>query len=130
MIPPILEDPRGQEADFLAYQAERLERRGDLTGARELYRRAAPLDEAVAREVPFTMPRWRIILAKSAVCRWARAGDLQRAVSLADEFLSDPTPRCDEHPGLEKLAEEYRARLARDASNPLSSALDAPHPPR
>lgn len=53
----MFDDPRSQEADDLALQAELLERRGEHAGARELYRRAAALEEALARETPVVHAR-------------------------------------------------------------------------
>ena len=63
----MFDDPRSHEADDLALQAELLERRGEQAGARELYRRAAALEEALAREAPVSSPRVRGVLAISAV---------------------------------------------------------------
>ena len=45
----MFDDPRSHEADDLALQAELLERDGDQAGARELYRRAAALEESRGR---------------------------------------------------------------------------------
>ncbi|MBA3549236.1 MAG: hypothetical protein H0T76_22415 [Nannocystis sp.] len=47
----MFDDPRSHEADDLAVQAELLERRGEQAGARELYRRAAALEEALAPSI-------------------------------------------------------------------------------
>ena len=80
----MFDDPRSHEADDLALQAELLERRGEHAGARELYRRAAALEEALARETPVSSPRQRGVLAISAVSLWGAAGALERAFSLAE----------------------------------------------
>ena len=77
-------DPRSHEADDLALEAELLGRRGEHAGARELYRRAAALEEALARETPVSSPRQRGVLAISAVSLWGAAGALERAFSLAE----------------------------------------------
>ncbi|MBK9752037.1 MAG: hypothetical protein IPO88_00785 [Nannocystis sp.] len=107
-------DPRSHEADDLALEAELLGRRGEHVGARELYRRAAALEEALARETPVSSPRQRGVLAISAVSLWGAAGALERAISLADEFLTDHALPASERTSLAKLAEELRTRAAQE----------------
>ncbi len=119
----MFDDPRSHEADDLALQAELLERRGEQTGARELYRRAAALEEALAREAPVSSPRVRGVLAISAVSLWSAAGTLPRAISLADEFLSDHALPASEGASLAKLAEELRARAAQEHHHALLAEL-------
>ncbi len=43
----MFDDPRSHEADDLSLQAELLERKGEHADARELYLRAAALEEAL-----------------------------------------------------------------------------------
>ncbi len=81
----MFDDTRSHKAD-LALQAELLERRGEHAGARELYRRAATLEEALARETSVSSPRVRGMLAIGAVSLWSAAEALPTAISLADEF--------------------------------------------
>lgn len=113
----MFDDPRSHEADDLALQAELLERSGEHAGARELYRRAAALEEALARETPVSSPRVRGVLAISAVSLWSAAGALPRAISLADEFLTDHTVPASEQDSLARLAEEIRARATQQHRN-------------
>lgn len=110
----MFDDPRSHEADELALQAESLERRGEYAGARELYRRAAALEEALARETPVSLPRVRGVLAISAVSLWSAAGALPKAISLADEFLSGHALSASERTSLAKLAEELRTRAMQE----------------
>lgn len=107
-------DPRSHEADDLALQAELLERRGEHAGARELYRRAATLDEALAHETPVSSLRLRGVLAISAVSLWSAAGALPKAISLADDFLTGHALPASERTSLAKLAEELRTRAAQE----------------
>lgn len=58
----MFDDPRSHEADDLSLQAELLERKGNHADARELYLRAAALEEALAREAPIAAPRVRGVL--------------------------------------------------------------------
>jgi hypothetical protein len=51
----MFDDPRSHEADDLSLQAELLERKGEHADARELYLRAAALEEALAREAPIAV---------------------------------------------------------------------------
>lgn len=119
----MFDDPRSQQADDLSLQAELLERRGEHAGARELYGRAAALEEALARETPVASPRVRGVLAISAVSLWSAAGALPRAISLADEFLADPSLPATERANLGRLAEELRARAAQEHHNALLAEL-------
>ena len=119
----MFDDPRSQEADALSLQAELLERRGELAAARELYGRAAGLEEALARETPGESPRVRGVLAISAVSLWAAAGALARAIGLADEFLADAGLTASAWAELGKLAEELRARAAREHHNAVLATL-------
>jgi len=117
----MFDDPRSHEADDLALQAELLARRGEHAGARECYRRAATLEEALARETPVSSPRVRGVLAISAVSLWSAAGALAKAISLADEFLTGHVLLAGERTSLAKLAEGLRTRAAQEhhlASSP------------
>ena len=110
----MFDDPRSHEADDLALQAELLERRGEHAGARELYRRAAALEEALAHETPVSSPRLRGVLVISAVSLWSAAGALPTAINLADEFLTGHVLSASERTSLAKLAEELRTRAAHE----------------
>ena len=110
----MFDDTRSHEADDLALQAELLARRGEHAGARELYRRAAALEEALARETAVSSPRVRGVLAISAVSLWSAAGALPKAISLADEFLTGHALSVSERTRLAKLAEELRTRAAQE----------------
>ena len=114
----MFDDPRSHEADDLALQAELLERRGEHAGARGLYRRAAALEENLARETPASSPRERGVLAISAISLWDAAGALPQAISLANEFLTDHALSANERAGLAKLAEELRTRAAQEHASP------------
>jgi hypothetical protein len=87
----MFDDPRSREADELSLAAERLERTGDLNGARPLFARAATLEQALARETPTSSPRVRGVLAISAVSLWHAAGAHGHAADLTAEFMADPT---------------------------------------
>lgn len=119
----MFDDSRSHEADDLSLQAELLERRGEHVDARELYRRAAVLEEALARETPTASPRVRGVLAISAVSLWSAAGALPRAIGLADEFLGEPTLPTSERQSLAKLAEDLRARAAQEHHHALLAEL-------
>ena len=119
----MFEDPRSHEADDLALQAELLERRGAHADARALYRRAAGLEEALAREAPVASPRVRGVLVISAVSLWSAAGALPRAIGLADEFLADPALPASERGSLVKLTEELRIRAAQQHHHALLAEL-------
>lgn len=110
----MFDDPRSHQADDLVLQAELLERRGEHAGASELYRRAAALDEALARETPVSSPRVRGVLAISAVSLWSAAGALPKAISLADEFLTGHTLSASERTSLARLAEALSACSAQE----------------
>ena len=119
----MFDDPRSHEADDLSLQAELLERRGEHADARELYRRAAVLEEALARETPTASPRVRGVLAISAVSLWSAAGALPRAIGLADEFLGAPELPTGERESLAKLAQDLRARAAQEHHHALLAEL-------
>ena len=113
----MFDDPRSHEADDLALQAELLERRGEHAGAGELYRWAAALEEALAREAPASSPRQLGVLAISAVSLWGAAGALEQAIRLADEFLTHHALPANDRTSLAKLAEELRTRAAQAYSH-------------
>lgn len=119
----MFEDPRSHEADDLALQAELHERRGAHADARALYRRAAALEEALAREAPLASSRVRGVLVISAVSLWSAAGALPRAIGLADEFLADPVLPASERGSLAKLTEELRVRAAQQHHRALLAEL-------
>lgn len=123
MSPDMFDDPRSHEADDLSLRAELLERRGEHADARELYGRAAALEEALARETPIGSPRIRGVLVVSAVSLWSAAGVLPHAIGLAEEFLSEPTLPASERDGLVKLAEDLRARAAQEHHYALLAEL-------
>jgi hypothetical protein len=112
----VFDDPRSREADDLSLQAELLERRGELSAARELYGRAADLEEALARETPSNMPQTKGALAISAVSLWVAADAFSRALKLAEEFLADDELAAVSRTELGKIAEKLRPR--RSTSTP------------
>lgn len=105
-----LDDPRGQEVDDLAFEAERLERRGGLEAARALYAKAAAVEEALARATAPDAPRVRGLLAVNAVSLWMRAAAHEQAEALADEFIHDPAVPAPARAELVALVEEVRER--------------------
>ena len=119
----LFDDPRSHEADDLSLQAELRERMGEQDSARELYGRAAALEEALAREAPVSSPRIRGVLALSAASLWSAAGALPRAIGLADEFLGEPTLPISERENLAKLSEELRTRAAQEHHHALLAEL-------
>lgn len=106
----MFDDPRSHEADDLSLQAELLARRGEHAEAREFYRRAAVLAEALMREMSSAAPRVRGVLAISAVSLWSAAGALPRSIGLADEFLGEVTLQAGGRDSLAKLAADLRKR--------------------
>jgi len=109
----VLEDPRLIESDAAAFDAERLEREGDLPAARALYATASARTASVALELT-SLPKTRSILAVSAVCLAARAGRYDRAVDLAERFLAEPGALSrDGIAELQDLLANYRTTLLR-----------------
>lgn len=108
-----LEDPRIKQAEALYFQAELLERRGDLTDARDLYAKAAALYATVALMVPSDLPRTRGLWAVAAVSVAARAGRFHFAIELAERFLAEPgSLTAGSHHELQTLLERYRLTCA------------------
>jgi hypothetical protein len=90
----VFDDPRSRESEELAFRAEVLERRGnqdlrDLAEARQLFARAAALEEAVVADIPSSSPRVKRVLAISAVALWLRANEHCRASDLAVRYIAD-----------------------------------------
>jgi hypothetical protein len=73
-------DPRVEAAELNAFEAGRAESRGDLTEARELYRKAAKGFAAVGLEVPVSYTNTRRDLAVAAATSLSRANNLGSAV--------------------------------------------------
>ena len=89
----MFDDPRSHEADDLALQAELLERRGEHAGARELYRRAAALEEALAHETPVSSPRLRATRSWGPGISQIFVGAMRAATSCSDGSSSIRLPR-------------------------------------
>ncbi len=85
-----LQDPRGQESESLAFEAERAWKAGEQARALGLFARAAELEYQVAREVPGDQARVRGVLAISAVALWVDARRYDDAARAACEFLAQP----------------------------------------
>ncbi len=86
----VFDDPRWRQSEEQAVEAEHASDRGDLAGARSLYRRAAEQAGAFALSIDGSMPRTRAIAAVTAVVLAARGGDFHQAVMLAEMFLASP----------------------------------------
>ena len=83
------DDPRSRESERIAWQAEMLEKSGQLAEARCLYAIAANLEEKVVENTPPSQPRVRHVLAISAVALWLNAMNHVRATALATKYLAD-----------------------------------------
>jgi hypothetical protein len=84
-------DPRGQQSEALAFQAERAGRAGRAEEARRLFAEAAALEEAIVEDARGDEPRVWSVLAVSAVALWYKAGDLARVEQLACRYLAAGT---------------------------------------
>ncbi|MFO0606162.1 MAG: hypothetical protein U0324_23510 [Polyangiales bacterium] len=85
-----MRDPRVERAETDAFFAERAERAGDLSSARERYRAAAESFAAVSLSVPADHPNTRTDLAIAAVATFARGGSYPRAIDHARRVLAEP----------------------------------------
>ena len=85
------DDPRGQQGEALAFEAERALRAGHTEEARRLFADAAALEEAIVEDAGADQPRVRSVLAVSAVALWYKAGDLTRVEQLACKYLAAGT---------------------------------------
>jgi len=84
-----MRDPRVEQAEVDAFEAERAERRGDLAVARSRHHAAADAFAAVAFGVPAAYPNTRSDLAIAAIASYARAGDFGRATELSRRVLAE-----------------------------------------
>jgi hypothetical protein len=85
-----LGDPRGREADELSWRAEKATRLGHLAEARDLYARAAAIEQAIALDSVNSPIRVRSVLAVSATALWYKAARWREAQLLAHRWLSQP----------------------------------------
>lgn len=90
MIEAYLNDQRHRQSEELAFDAERLTRKGQLEASSAAYAKAASLEEAVAQEVADREPRERTVLAISAVSLWLKAGKWDDAARCGCHFLGMP----------------------------------------
>jgi hypothetical protein len=98
-----LEDPRGREVDEYAWQAEQRLRANDLDGARELYERAAALEQEIAEAASDAPVRVKSVLAVSAVALWYKAGRWSDAERLAHRWLAEANMTGDARDELQDL---------------------------
>lgn len=82
-------DPRRRQSEECAFLADQARSRGEHAEAQALYAQAAVGEEAVAREVPKTMPRTRGLLMRSAIALLCKGHKFAEAVALADLFLTE-----------------------------------------
>jgi hypothetical protein len=82
-------DPRVEKAELDAFEADRAERRGDLSTALPLHKKAGEGFAVVALRVPADHPKTRSALAIAAVASFARAGDFGQAVKYGRRFLAE-----------------------------------------
>jgi hypothetical protein len=83
-----LDDPRRAQSESFALQAERAWNDGKRGEARDLFVKAATLEEAVAFTVPEGSPKTRALLAGSAVALWYKAEQFSHAKRIAYSFLA------------------------------------------
>jgi hypothetical protein len=107
---PWMMDPRTEQADEDAFQADRAQRRGNLAEARARYQAAAKGFASVALSVPAELPNTRGDLAIAAVASYGRAGDFGMAAEIARRVLAE-SGALTEHGRQElwKLLREYTA---------------------
>jgi hypothetical protein len=82
------DDPRREESETLAAQAERAWSEGRRQEAQGLFAKAAKIEEDVALGVLASVPRSRSVLARSAVALWYKAGEYEHAKRIAYSFLA------------------------------------------
>lgn len=119
-----LEDPRLADAERRVFEAEALERQGNLIGASSLWRAASDLYSSVGFEVPASLPKTRTVWAVSAVAAASRARDFAHATDLAERFLAEDASLTEG--GREELRDLLRvARSLREdaASRPARGKL-------
>jgi hypothetical protein len=83
----LFDDPRNRQSELLAFQAETLQKQGDLAAAREHYARAAALETSILEDTPREQRQAFNILAVSAVALWKKAGRPDRVEELASRLL-------------------------------------------
>lgn len=83
------DDPRSRESEELAFRAERAESAGNPEASKQLFARAAALEEAVIADTPPSSPRVKRVLAISAVALWLKAHEHVRASDLAMKYVAD-----------------------------------------
>ncbi len=101
-------DPRRRESEECAFLADQARARGEHAEAQALYARAAVGEEAVAREVPASMPRTRGLLMRSAIALHYKGHKFVEAVALADLFLAEAIS----DPGFRREIEGLRSKCA------------------
>lgn len=108
---PWFDDQRTKLAEGKAYEAERAERRGQFSAARDLYADAADLFSRVAISVTPDHPNTRADLGIAAVACFARSLRFHLAVEFAERLLAEPDGLS---PGgkleLEEMVAEYARR--------------------
>lgn len=110
---PWMRDPRVERAEAEVFDAERAERNGDLTRARELYRSAAEGFAVVALRVSPDHPNTRGDLAIAAVASYARACDFGGAIDLGRRVLAEHDALTTEgRAELQRLVQEYQSLVA------------------
>lgn len=119
----LLEDPRNQQMDELAFKAERAERAGHADEARAHFTGAAEIETQLALEAPADAPRLRATLAVSAVTLWHRAGRDLSAITTALRFFDGALDR----EGLRALAPVFaraviRWRATDDRNDPCQTS--------
>lgn len=101
--PTYFDDPRHRESERLTLEAEQALKADDVDGCMRFYRAAAELEEAVALDVPKTLPRTRGTLAISAVALWLKALEFEKAKKLAEAFLNEDGLTKSARPSLREL---------------------------
>ncbi len=89
-------DPRAREADRLSWEAEQALKSNDMVKARELYGRAAEIEEAIALNAYDEPIRVRSILAVNAATLWYKADEWDRVQRLVCPLLSEPDQFTDD----------------------------------
>lgn len=104
------QDPRAELGEAKSRDAERAARRNRLDESYALYREAADAFTAVAVSVPLDHPNTRGDLAVAAVACFGRAREFDRAVEIAQHFISQPG-------GISKGAHRELTLMATDYAN-------------
>jgi hypothetical protein len=115
-------DRRVEKAEADAFEAERAERRGDVSAARGLYHQAAEGFASVALSVPADHPNTRSDLAIAAVASFARAGDFGRSIEFGRRILAEGDALTE--PGrmeLTRLVYAYTALVAQQTLHYLQA---------